>query len=276
MIVRELRSPIRRGALEALPPRFRLQFSSPLSATDFEELAHALQGRPRAELRVHGVWPGGFDLRALAALPIATLLIDARPLLQTQGLAALPELRALVVRSRDSLTLPFEDLPLLNRLDLTGEGCDLRNLRRASGLAALALRGTRAPLAGALAALPELRDIVLAHAPYALEELPELEELEALELRDMALPRFPALPRHLRRLTMSGVRLLKDLRPLRALADLEELRLLGMPQLDFADFLPLQGWEAPARLTIDVQSRSKSREAIRLLQGLSGQGLNGP
>jgi len=65
---------------------------------------------------------------------------------------------------------------------------------------------------------------------------------------------------------LRNVTLLRDLAPLTYAPALSELRVEGLPQLQVADFQPLRACTTLRSLTVDVGSKTKSREVYKMLR----------
>lgn len=266
--VRELRPPLEWAQLCDLGPGARIQLREPPSPADCALLATLLQSRGDLELRLHG----SIDLASLAGVSgeVRTLTLDAIDPCAQPPLEAFEQLRALHVgrTSGDVDLRALTRLPHLRVLRLEGPHAQVGVLRELHALEELELSATRPFRIADLGSAPLLRRLVLRHSPYDLDGIGALERLQTLELRDLYLERLPDLSRnvHLRTVRLHGVRGLRDLRALKTAA-LESVSIEAMPQIEIGDFAQLLPWEPLPAISIEIGSRSKSREIYRMLSG---------
>jgi hypothetical protein len=266
--VYELRTPVDERRLENIEDGARVQFSTPLAASDIERLARFIARSPHTEIRVHG-FRRGFDAGALAQLRgLRSLILDVHRVQHSQALKDLTDLVALRFGALQMRLDVLDALPQLRALELHGTRGALLPIQRLPSLEKLTLENT-APLDfNALACAKSLRTLVLAHGEYDVTALPALTGLRRLELRALDIARLPALELipHLEVLELQELSAVRDLRSIADAPALREVRIGGMPHLNVKDFVPLQGCADLRTVEIELGSRSKEREVYRLLK----------
>jgi hypothetical protein len=270
LVVCEVRSPIDLAQLQPLLSRGgRIQFSEPLDSHDVERLAAFVHVHPDVELRVHGF--SRFDLRVLGKFAhLRSLVLDARTLEHLEALEALQQLESLRLGDLDE-PAPLDvlqQLPALRRLEVHGMRTDVRAVARLKRLDALGLVDTP-PLEWLHFECAEhLRSLLIAHVQCAIGPFPHLPMLERLSLRDLQLAALPDLSRcpRLHAVELRNITLLTDLSSLCSAPALRELRVEGLPQLNVSDFGPLRASLNLQNVTIEIGSKTKAREAYRLLR----------
>ncbi|HEV3154801.1 MAG TPA: Imm26 family immunity protein [Candidatus Baltobacteraceae bacterium] len=272
LAVYEARPPIDTVALHTIQHGGRVQFSRPLSAADIDALGAFFRERSDVELRVHGAWPDGFDLRTLLRVnAVQSLVLDCRRMRGSDALSALVSLRSLRVGATEYPVAlgALRDMLHLRSLHLRGAMAEVEILQHLRELKSLSLIDTRPLRLASIASAHTLKRLTIAHTANDLDELPALAALEELELRDIHLERLPDLSRlgNLRSLVLRNVRGVRDLSALREPPSLQELVIEGMYQLEVPDFQPLAASERLPALTIEIGSKSKSREIYRMLRG---------
>lgn len=264
----QVRSPIDASHLQPLEFGGTLQFSTPLSAADFEQLRGFIEAHPQVAVRVHG-FRHGFDALALAPLEaLRDLTLDVRRLQHAPALAQLRALHTLRAGAAQ-IDLAFADaLPALRSLELRGTRASLAPVERCALLRSLLLENTAAPDFASFASAPVLEQLTLAHGEYDVHALTALRNLRTLTLRSLDVPQLPPLHRleRLERLNLCDLHEITDLRPLASAPRLRELRIEGMPLLNVTDFEPLQACAALRVLEVDIGSRRKTREIYRLMK----------
>lgn len=270
LVVCEVRSPLDIAQFEPLLSRGgRVQFSEPLKERDLQSLAAFVNEHPHVELRLHGF--ASFDLTALRAFSaLRSLVLDIGALRNAEALASLKNLESLRIGTLDepSPLGALEALPQLHRLEIRGRKADVQNIARLRSLESLAIVDTPPLEFREFASAMHLRSLTVAHVQGEIQGLSHLRALERLALRDLQLTELPVLsdcPR-LHSIELRNITLLRDLAPLRAAPALRELRIEGMPQLHVSDFEPLGGNHKLQNVTIEIGSKTKSREVYRLLR----------
>ncbi|HET9097120.1 MAG TPA: Imm26 family immunity protein [Candidatus Baltobacteraceae bacterium] len=264
----QLRSPIDPSRLRTLEHGGTLQFSTPLSAADLEQLRVFIEAHPHVQVRVHG-FRHGFDALALAPLDaLRDLTLEVHHLKHPQALAQLRALRTLRIGAAQ-IDLAFIDaLPALRTLELRGTRASLAPVERCAELRSLLLENTPPPDFPSFAGAPVLEQLTLAHGEYDLDAMTALRNVSTLKLRALDVPQLPPLHRleRLERLELCDLGAVSDLRPLASAPSLRELRIEGMPQLNVADFEALQACAALRSLEVEIGSRRKTREIYRLMK----------
>lgn len=263
----EVRSPVDAERLRALEHGGRLQFSTTLSASELELLGTFVNAHPNVALRVHG-FRHGFHAAQLAPFAgLRRLILDVHRLQHADSLRALQALESVRIGALRT-TLDFlEALPALRALELRGTRAALDPLLRLEHIEALALEATMPLDVRSLACASRLRTLTLAHGDYDLHALDAALALRSLYLRALDCAELPPLGRlvHLEELHLEGLGNVRDLRPIAKAASLRRLRITAMPQLNVADFAPLQ--EGGLRsFEVDIGSRRKEREIYRLMK----------
>jgi len=269
--VYEVRPPVDAARLRLLEHGGRLALRDDLPERDLHAIAAFVDAHPAVELRVHGFAQRLFDASILARFPrLRALVLDVPAAV---GLTALRDLRELqllrVGATREPAALDaLCELHALHALELHGAYADLATATSLHHLRSLKLVSTPAPRFDAMASAPQLRSLAIAHGEFDAHSLAGLPSLEHLEIADMALASLPDLSqnRALRSLVLRNVRNLRDLKPLASLPALRDLRVSGMPQLEVADFAPLQALPLLRKAGVEIGSRRKSREVYRMLR----------
>jgi hypothetical protein len=270
LVVCEVRAPIDLTRVEQLLSRGgRLQFSEPLEPPEVQRIAAFIDAHLEVELRVHGF--ARFDVRDLREFTtLRSLVLDAGTLEHMEAIEALQQLESLRI---GTLAAPvslaaLQTLPGLHRLEVRGAHADMQSVARLQHLDALSLYDTQPMDWRKFGSAPHLRSLLVAHARDRLNELPAMPMLERLALRDLQLTGLPDLSRYprLHAIELRNVTMLRDLSPLLSALALRELRIEGMPQLEVADFRPLQQCAALKSVSVDLASKTKSREVHRLLR----------
>jgi hypothetical protein len=264
----ELRSPIDAGRLRAVAHGGRVQFSTPLRARDIEQLARFIDAHPHVALRVHG-FRHGFDAAHLTRFGgLRELVLDVHALQHPNALQSLHSLQTLRIGAVKTHLDFLGSLTRLRTLELHGTRAPLDPVADLAALHTLVLEGTASIDPAGLRCAPELQALVLAHGEYDVRGLHRLSNLRRLELRALdlsELPAFSELPK-LEELELQHLTRIADLRPVADARMLRSLRIGKMPQLNVADFRPLQRCAGLRELFVDVGSRTKEREIYRLMK----------
>jgi hypothetical protein len=248
----------------------RVQFSEMLAPNDLGVLAGFISQHPAVELRVHGFSTRAFDLRSLSAFhTLHALTLDVKRLEHPNALTLLTGLRRLRIGPLEQ-AVRFESvaaLPSLHALEVCGERADVSAAAACPALEELTLIDAPPVDFARFSSTLRLRELTIAHTVTSLEQLQKLPALARLELRDMTITNLPDLARSgaLHALTLRNVTHLRDLAALTSAPALRELEIAGMPQLEVWDFEPLTKCRNLRRVTVDIGSRTKTREVYRML-----------
>ena len=268
----EVRSPFAAKTLGTLDPRCRVvQFSEPLSDSDYQKLAAFLQQYPGVSLRAYG----SFEFRDLEFLSyfgeVRKVQIDAWKVESFDGLGYLSEQLEFLGLGNTKKTLSLAVLKRfqhLKELYLEGHRKDIAVVGTLLHLEQLTLRSVRMPdirfleplqklwwlalkLGGIrdLTALPRIGrlkylELWMIRALEDLSPIADVGTLQYLFLQDLRrvthLPDMAGL-RSLRRVHLQNLKGLTDLRALLSAPSLEELLVLESPQLKVDDFRGLVG-----------------------------------
>lgn len=268
--VYEVRSPVDASSLQLLARGGRVQFSEMLAESDLDALAAFIAAHPGVELRVHSIVD--FDLRTLVRFgQLRSLLLDVPSAIHAEALAHLRLLESFK-RGRADRGFALDalvELPQLHRLELHGANADVRVAQALPRLDSLTLYATPAIRLERMQSAPRLRTLVLSHVPTDVAAVASLPALERVSLRGMDIPSLPDLSRnaHLDAIELRDVTALRDLTPLATAPSLRELRIEGMPHLQMSDFEPLTRSAHLRDVSIEIGSKSKTREIYRMLRG---------
>jgi hypothetical protein len=270
-----------------------VQFDQPLSASELQQAAALIGGRPEVELYVYG--QASRDLDFLGYFPdLRRLNVQLYELEDISGFEQLKSnLQGLTFGStRRTFSLRFlEGFRSLVRLFLVRHRKDLEALRKLAGLRDLGLSGITLPnlelltplaelcdfslLLGAtrnlsaLARLPRLRRLFLMRitAMSDVSVLAELKALESLRLDWMRnvqrIPRLHELAQ-LENVELDTMKGLRDLSPIAAAPALRCLRVAAMPQLVAEDFRCFAGHPTLTELHAHT-GRLRVNEAVKAM-----------
>ena len=296
--IRSVESPITDEQLRPLDPECRgVQFSAPLTESDFVKLARFLETYPRVSLRILGHHTESApDLAFLRHFPfLKHFEADVFEIESWDGLQFLPDsletLSLGATRRRFSLQ-PIARFTQLAELSLDGHSKDADVLAGFTRLVYLRLRsvtlGGLAPLRGLrelrslelklggthdLALLPELTslrylELWRVQGVRDLSPVAELSQLRYLFLQDLAevrsLPSFATL-RELRRCEVENLKGLTDLTPIAAAPNLEELVISGMRHIAVDSLACFRGHPTLRAAGIGLGSLRRDRQAADLL-----------
>jgi hypothetical protein len=296
-LIREIRSPITDDQLRPLDPRCQVvQFSAPLSESDFVQLARFLANYPNVPLRIYGHYAGAEDLAFLRHFPfLKGFQADVFEIASWEGLQYLPEtleyLGLGATRHRFSLQ-QIARFTTLKDLNLEGHSKDIPVLSAFTDLRYLTLRSISMPDLSVLQPLRNLRSLALKlGGTNQLAMLPALHELRYLELwmvrglSDLSaiaelpelrylflqdLKRVTSIPslgssQALRRVHVEALKSLTDLAPIAAAPNLEELVLISMSHLRVQDLACFQRHPTLRAATIGLGSKRRNEQATATL-----------
>ncbi len=261
----EIRSPLDQQCLRMVERGGRIQFSTPLNASDLHRLAAFIRAHPNVALRVHG-FPHGFDAALLAQMTaVRDLTLDAAALEHPQALGTLRALATLRIGALQARLEFLDSLPALDTLELRSTRAPLEPLKRLRRMRNLVLDGTEPFDFSAFTGAGSLQTLTLAHGEYDLETLNACAELRALRLHALDVTQLPHLHElhHLQKLELDALTRVIDLAPIARSGSLREVSIRHMPQLHVCDFAALHR-RAELRISeLDIGSRSKQREVYR-------------
>lgn len=266
--VYEVRSPVHAAGLQLLARGGRVQFSEMLPENELDTLAAFIAAHPGVELRVHTI--ANFDLRALLRFhAVRSLVLDVP---SAANAAALSQLRALESfklgrADRRILLDALLELPQLRRLELHGAKAHSDIAEALPRLDSLTLYATPPISLERMHSAQRLRTLVLSHVPADVAAIASLPALQRVSLRGMEILSLPDLSgnRQLDLIELRGVTRLCDLAPLVTAPGLRELRIEGMPHLHVRDFEPLTRCANLRNVSIEIGSKTKTREIYRML-----------
>lgn len=267
--VYEVRAPVDAQSLNILARGGRVQFSEMLLGSDLDTLAAFIAAHPGVELRVHSI--ANFDLRTLKRFgAVRSLVLDVPSAVNVEALAELHALESFKIGAMDTRT-PLEaltELPQLHRLELHGANAGVSIAERVTRLDSLALYATPPVRLERMQSAPRLRSLVLSHAAADVAAVAAMPALERLSLRGISLASLPdfSANANLDSIELREVAGLRDLSPLATAPKLRELRIEGMRHLQMRDFEPLTRCANLLDVSIDIGSKSKTREIYRMLR----------
>lgn len=270
LAVYEVKTPLDASSFATLDGGGRLQFSEPLREPEYERLSAFLQSRPNIELRIHGAWAGGFNAALLERFPmLRAVMLETPQVRNAQAFAALRNLISFRAAVEDGMNLEaLAEVASLRSIDLRGLAADVEAPTRFAHLEDLRLTNTRSVPFGSSACKERLQNLALRHGVYDLSQIASLPALERLQLQDMRLERLPGFSANpnLHTLVLRDLRDVRDLRPILTAPALRRLTIEGLLQLEVADFAPLIDRVEGMALSIDIGSKTKSREVYRMLR----------
>ncbi len=248
----------------------RAQFSRDLPAADYERLAAYLRSHSNVELRIHGTWTGGFDAALLGRFSaISALMLDTPLVRNAAELRKLHRLASFRAAVESGMSLePLTALASLRFLELRGTSWPVQELYGFTQLEDLRLTNTPPISPASLGFKGRLRTLALRHGIYDLSQIASLPALERLELQNVRIDRLPDFSSNsgLHTLTLRDLRLVRDLTPILSARALQRLTIEAMPQLEVPDFAPLVDCAEGLGLSIEIGSKTKSREVYRMLR----------
>jgi len=296
--IREVSSPITDFMVRPLDSRCQVvQWSKPLTHSDFRKLAAFMEKYPSVSLRVydyHRAPPPNLDF--LQFFPfVRKFKTECFFLDSLEGLRNLPpSLEYLVLgrtKKRFSLAV-LRAFPHLRQLYLEGHQKDFETISGLVELEQLTLGSITLPDLSMLVPLRKLwslgivlggtRNLQLLPSIGALKYLElslirglsdisaigEIESLQYLCLQQLSrverLPSFRKL-RSLRRVELEHMKKLHDLRPLVEASNIEEISLVNAGHMHAEDLKPLVGLRSLKRITMGLCSDRKNRAAAQML-----------
>jgi hypothetical protein len=295
--IREVKSPITEDQLRPLDSRCEVvQFSSPLTDSDFIKLAGFLKGYPGIPLRIYGHYQHSPDLDFLRHFPsLKGFQADVFETANWEGLACLPdslEFLALGATRRKFSLTHIARFNGLKELFLEGHSKDVAVLSEFAGLVYLTLRSISLADLSLLRPLRNLRSLALKLGGTsnlallaelrclrylelwmvrglsdvsAVAELPELRYLFLQDLKNVtALPSFRSL-RELRRCHIENLKGLSDITPIAEAPNLEELVLVSMRHIPVENFTCFRTHPTLKAATVGLGSQRRNKEVASLL-----------
>jgi hypothetical protein len=296
--IREVASPITRDHLRPLDPRCRIvQFSEPLTETDFRKLAEFFREYPDVPLRIYGHYgDGAKDLSFLRHFSsLRGFQADVFEIRSWDGLEFLPDsLESLALgATRKRLSLKsIRHFSNLKKLSLEGHHKDLDVLSGFTKLVYLTLRSITMSDLSLLQPLQNLRsldlklggtkDLKLLSGLVGLRYLElwmvrglsdispvtHLRELRYLFLQDLknviSVPSMSSM-RSLRRVHIENLKGLSSLASIAEAPALEELVLVNMRHLPVESLKCFRNHPRLARATVGLGSARRNDEAVALL-----------
>jgi len=306
-LIRKITSPLTEEQLRPLDDRCRVvQFSSPLTSTEYPRLARLLRRHPHVTFRIYGHHGVETDLEFLREFTsISRFQADVFQLSGFDGLRHLPESLIYLglgqTKSRRHSLSVLRRFPALRELYLEAHTKDFAAVGDLRELRELTIRSITLPDLSILTRLSKLRSLdIKLGGTKNLALLPKVGQLRYLELwmirglsdlavlsqlRDLqylflqalrnvtALPSFRKLLR-LRRVHLETMKGIRDLRPVAEAPGLEELLALDMTYLSPEAFRAFVGHPRLKCATIGLGSDRKN-EAVRGFLGLPATSRHG-
>jgi hypothetical protein len=298
--IRELKTPVTEGQLRPLDGRCRVvQFSEPLTDSDFKRVAEFMRDYPTVTFRVYGHYAEGcdleflryfdflrrfqvdvFNLKDFSGFNYLTHDLEFLGLGQTQGkkhslrfLERFAPLRELYIEGHQKDIDVIGQLVKLENLTLRSITLpDLSILKPLARLLSFDLKLGGTKDLGLLPGIGKLRylEVWMVKGLSNLNFISDIHTLQYLFLQALkgvtTLPSFQGLPL-LRRVHLETMKGLNDLRSVADAPTLEELLILDMRHLEPDTLRPFMGHPTLKHATVRLGSIRKN-EAVRQLLGL--------